>query len=238
MAYRDKEKERQNKKEYYRKNRKKILYNKKKYYQKNKEKILKKTKLYHKFWYQKNKKRRQQQIREWYQENKEKSKQYHKKWYQKNKRKISQQSKKYYQKNIERIRERNRKYNQKNKEKILQYKGWWQKYQRKVNPRYRLNENMGSVIARSLKNKKAGRKWEALVDYTLEELMDYLEKQFDNKMGWNNYGTYWVVDHIKPKSLFNYASPNDSEFKQCWTLKNLQPLEKIKNIKKRNNCIN
>ena len=45
MAYGNKEKERQNKKAYYRKNRKKILENKKKYYQKNKERILKKTRL-------------------------------------------------------------------------------------------------------------------------------------------------------------------------------------------------
>ncbi|PIP24386.1 MAG: hypothetical protein COX35_00975 [Candidatus Nealsonbacteria bacterium CG23_combo_of_CG06-09_8_20_14_all_37_18] len=219
MPYKDKEKERQNKKEYY---------------QKNKEKVLKRTKSYHKIWYQKNKRKRQQQIREWYQKNKEKSAQYHKKWYQKNKRRISQQSRKYHQQNIEKIRRRNRRYNQKNKEKILQYKGEWQKYQRKINPRYRLDENMGSAIARSLKEKKNGQPWEILAGYSLEKLIVHLEKQFDNKMNWHNYGSYWAVDHIKPKSLFNYTSSDDSDFKKCWDLRNLQPLEKIKNIKKNN----
>lgn len=96
---------------------------------------------------------------------------------------------------------------------------------------------MGTAICVSLKNKKAGRKWEALVNYALEELMEHLEKQFDSKMNWNNYGSHWVVDHIKPKGLFNYTSPNNLEFKQCWALKNLQPLEKIKNLKKHKHYI-
>jgi len=73
-----------------------------------------------------------------------------------------------------------------------------------------------------------------LVGYSLERLMKHLKKISD-KMNWDNYGGYWVIDHIKAKSLFNYTSPDDSEFKQCWSLKNLQPLEKIENIKKRNN---
>ena len=222
MPYKDKEKERQNKKEYY---------------QKNKEKILKRMKSYHKIWYQKNKERRQQQIREWYQKNKERAQQYHKEWYQKNRKNLLQQSKKYYQKNREKRLQQNKEWHRKNKERFLEYKGRWQKYKRKIDPRYRLDENMGSAIARSLKDKKAKQPWKVLANYTLEELMRHLEKQFDNKMSWENYGIYWAVDHVKPKSLFNYTSPNDLEFKQCWSLKNLQPLEKIINIKKRNHLI-
>ncbi|PJE69413.1 MAG: hypothetical protein COU98_02185 [Candidatus Staskawiczbacteria bacterium CG10_big_fil_rev_8_21_14_0_10_38_10] len=207
MAYGNKEKERQNKKAYYRKNRKKILENKKKYYQKNKERILKKTRLSSK------------------------------KWYQKNRKKILKQSQEYYQKNIERIQQQHRRYNQEHKKERLKYKVNWQKYKRKTDSRYRLDENMGTAISNSLKGKKAGRLWETLVGYTLEDLIEYLEKQFDHKMNWENYGGYWVVDHLKPRSLFNYISSNDLEFKQCWALKNLQPLEKIKNIKKRNHYI-
>jgi len=97
---------------------------------------------------------------------------------------------------------------------------------------------MGAAIANSLKSKKNGQPWEVLVSYTLGELMRHLEKQFYNKMNWNNYGNYWAVDHITPKSSFNYTSPDDLEFKQCWALKNLQPLEKIENIRKGNLPIN
>jgi len=51
-------------------------------------------------------------------------------------------------------------------------------------------------------------------------------------MNWNNYGSYWHVDHIKPVALFNFNAPDDKEFKECWSLENLRPLEKIENIKK------
>ena len=101
-------------------------------------------------------------------------------------------------------------------------------------PKFRLDLNMRSLIRQSLKGKKAGRGWEKLVGYTLEDLVKHLEKQFDDKMSWENYGSYWHIDHIKPRSLFKYTSPDDPEFKECWSLKNLQPLEKTANLKKRN----
>lgn len=195
-------------------------------------------KSYHKIWYQKNKRKRQQQIKEYDQKNKEWRLQYSKKWYQENKEKILQQSREYYQKNRGRIRWRHKKYNQKNKERLLRWRGEWRKYKRRTDPKYRLNENMGSAISRSLKNRKGRRTWEILVSYTLEDLMEHLEKQFGSKMNWDNYGSYWAVDHLKPRSLFNYTSPDDLEFKQCWALENLQPLEKIKNIKKGNHLPN
>lgn len=105
---------------------------------------------------------------------------------------------------------------------------------RKENPKFHLDTNMGVAVYQALKSKKAGRRWEILVGYTLEELIAHLEKQFDIQMNWNNYGGYWHVDHIKPKSLFKYTSPDDSEFKKCWALENLQPLERIANLKKSN----
>ncbi len=238
MAYKYKEKELQNKKRYYKKNKEKILKYKKEYYQKNKEKILKRTQLSGKKWYQKNIKKMRLHHREYYQQNKEKVQQYQKEWREKNRKRRLQQHRDYYQKNREKILSSQKEYNKKNKEKRLRYKGNWQKYQRKINPRYRLNENMGTAIWTSLKYKKAGRKWETLVNYSLKELIEHLEKQFDNKMNWSNYGSYWTIDHVGPRSLFNCISPNDLEFKQCWALKNLQPLEKIENIKKRNHYIN
>jgi len=75
---------------------------------------------------------------------------------------------------------------------------------------------------------------EKLVGYTLENLTKHLEKQFDDKMSWDNYGSYWHIDHIKPKSLFNYTSEIDKEFKECWGLNNLQPLEAKANLIKHN----
>ena len=115
-----------------------------------------------------------------------------------------------------------------------QYNKFWAKKKRQNDPRFRLDVNIASIISTSLKGKKAGKKWEGLVGYTIDDLMKHLEKQFDDKINWGNYGSYWSVDHIKPRSLFKYKTTEDPEFKKCWALENLQPLEKKINIKKSN----
>ncbi len=102
------------------------------------------------------------------------------------------------------------------------------------NPSFRLSQNISHLMYQSLKTIKNGRKWEELVGYKTDKLVNHLEKQFDDKMNWDNYGSYWWVDHIKPRSLFKYTTTEEPEFKECWALKNLQPLEKIANIKKGN----
>jgi len=112
------------------------------------------------------------------------------------------------------------------------FRNYWRR--RRLNPMYNLDSNMGHSISICLKGKKAGRTWEKLVHYTKEDLMKHLENQFDDKMSWDNYGSYWWVDHIKPRSLFKYKVPEDEEFQKCWALENLQPLEKIANMKKSN----
>jgi len=208
------------------------------YYQKNREKILERTRLYSREWYKNNKIRIDRKHKEYDSLHREEIAQYHREWYKRKKKKVLEASKKYYQENKTRVQIRHRKYNKDNKEKLQQYKGEWQKKKRKIDPRYRLNANMGRAIWYSLKNKKNGQKWESLVKYSLDDLISHLSKKFDERMSWNNYGEYWAVDHIKPQSLFFFSSHSDEEFKNCWDINNLQPLEKIENIKKRNKYIN
>ncbi len=224
-------------KAYYLKNRDEILRKKRAYYEKNKPVLKEKLKLSGKKWYAKNKENVQILHREYYKNNIAKESERHKIIYLKNKDSILEKSKKYYLENLETIRLRHKKYNKDNKDKLSDYKGTWQKIRRKINPRWKLDENMGRALWSSLKSKKAGKKWEHFVEYNLDQLMQHLEGKFDEKMNWDNYGSYWAVDHIKPKTLFLYFSENDSEFKQCWALENLQPLEKVENIKKGNRYI-
>lgn len=115
-----------------------------------------------------------------------------------------------------------------------EYMNRYYKQLRKESPKYRLDCNMGTLIYQSLKEKKGGRRWETLVDYTLKGLTEHLESQFDENMDWENYGSFWHIDHIKPRSLFRYTFAEDPEFKKCWALENLQPLERIANIRKSN----
>ncbi|MFH1656391.1 MAG: hypothetical protein ABH956_01290 [Candidatus Nealsonbacteria bacterium] len=135
--------------------------------------------------------------------------------------------------NPESGRKRKKRWIKENSEYMNQY----YKRLRKENPKYRLDCNMGNLIYQSLKKNKKGLRWELLVDYVLADLIKHIERKFDEKMNWNNYGSYWHIDHIKPRSLFKYTFLDDLEFKKCWALENLQPLEKHANFIKNNKFI-
>jgi len=97
----------------------------------------------------------------------------------------------------------------------------------------RISDNMGLMIRMAIKDNKNGRHWEDFVDYTLDELLIHLKNQFQEGMSWDSYGKYgWHIDHIKPRSAFHFNNPNDIEFRECWSLNNLQPLWAIDNLRK------
>ncbi len=54
-------------------------------------------------------------------------------------------------------------------------------------------------------------------------------------MNWSNHGIYWHIDHIKPIDSFDINKKEDIEV--CFNWKNLQPLEKTKNMEKSNKII-
>lgn len=77
--------------------------------------------------------------------------------------------------------------------------------------------------------------------YTEEDLIEHFESQFEAWMRWDNNGRvpkgqvrkqHWQMDHIRPRREFNYTSIDDEDFKKCWSLNNLQPIDAIDNITK------
>ena len=77
--------------------------------------------------------------------------------------------------------------------------------------------------------------------YTEEDLIEHFESQFEAWMRWDNNGRvpkgqvrkqHWQMDHIRPRREFNYTSIDDGDFKKCWSLNNLQPIDAIDNITK------
>lgn len=52
----------------------------------------------------------------------------------------------------------------------------------------------------------------------------------------NNPSTWkWQLDHIVPHSKFQYTSMEDEDFKKCWALNNLRPYSAKQNIIEKNN---
>jgi len=116
------------------------------------------------------------------------------------------------------------------KEKAKEY----MKEMYKNNPEFRLSSNVRRSLSQSLKKfklKKENKTFEIL-DFTLFDLISHLESQFGENMNWDNYGSYWHLDHIRPVSSFSFKSTKCPEFKECWDLNNLQPLEASENFSK------
>jgi len=101
-----------------------------------------------------------------------------------------------------------------------------------TDPNFKLNEHARWLVRETLKNgNKNGRGWQKLVGYTVNDLKRHLEKQFTPGMSWENFGE-WHIDHVIPKSVFNFTEPEHEDFKRCWSLKNLQPLWATDNLSK------
>ena len=103
----------------------------------------------------------------------------------------------------------------------------------KTDPLFKLTSTFGNLLYQSIKSNKNNITWSQIVGYTVHELKEHLEQQFKPGMSWDNYGD-WHIDHIRPISSFNIQSIHDLEFKECWSLKNLQPLWATDNMRKSN----
>lgn len=136
-------------------------------------------------------------------------------------------------------------YRERNKEKIAekrkskQRRDYNRDYMRNLrsDPVFKLKSNISRQINHILKRNCGSKRGQTILDklgYSIQQLKQHLESQFDSNMTWDNYGIYWHVDHIIPHSSFKYSDMDDDEFRRCWCLSNLRPLEAIENIKKSN----
>lgn len=185
-------------------------------------------------------------------------KEYKASYYSNNRSDILEQKSIYYQSNKQFLDEKNSSYYQENKKEITQYKAaWYQNNKEKLNedrrykyntdPSFRLKDIFSSSIRHKLKNIGSSKNGESCLDYlpySIQELKEHLEKQFELWMTWDNWGVYdsktwndddkstwtWQIDHIIPQSNLPYSNMEEDNFRKCWALDNLRPLSSKSNI--------
>lgn len=138
--------------------------------------------------------------------------------------------------NKEKLKEQRRTYNQKPATKELNRRR--KRHKLKTDPRFALDERMSRQFWNALKSNKNSKSWKFIIGYSLDDLFNEINKKLRNTMTWQDFLDSKIeIDHIIPKSHFNYLDQNDEEFKLCWSLENLQPLWNFENLSKSNKLI-
>ncbi len=167
---------------------------------------------------------RREYFKEYSLKNKEHRKKWHREYYLKNKERI----KEYRLKNKERIKE----WFLKNKQHTRDYER--NKYKTDIN--YKLRMLCRSRIWAALKGNSKSASTMELIGCTIDELRSHLESLFEPWMTWENHGVGgWDIDHIRPCVSFDLTDPKQQRI--CCNWSNLQPMEHIENIKKRDKII-
>lgn len=80
--------------------------------------------------------------------------------------------------------------------------------------------------------KPVGALWQHL-NYDPMEARQYLEENWGSHIDWENFkDTNLEIDHIIPQAFLAFTSFSDENFRECWSLRNLQILTKKDNISK------
>lgn len=175
-----------------------------------------------------------------YKENPEFYKNKKKDEYNKNKEVILERNKKYRANNLEKYNAQCAKYREENRELIRERQKSTDykikrnanlKRRREIDSKFRLVCSYRARVSELLKsNKKCSRI--QFLDCTKDFFYEWIKTQFNDKMNWENYNEYWVLDHVIPIAFFDLE--NEIHLKKCFSWFNLRPLEKKENSKKSN----
>jgi len=208
-------------KDFYLKNKEKIITQTKQYKLNNIEHISKRCKKY----YLKNKVKINKYNKEYKLKNLGKVKEYFRLHYLKNK----EQKMKYYLENKEYLRQKAKEWYLRNREKIIKKQVEYDKNKYRTDLNFRIKANLKPRIQKALKGLDKSARTMELVGCSPKELWKYLEKKFTQGMTRENYGK-WHIDHIKPCASFDLTCPQQQL--ECFNYKNLQPLWASENLSK------
>ena len=186
----------------------------KKYGEENREKL----KVLSKIWRNENKEILKDRYRKYYLENKEKVKERCKIWIKNNK------NKKYEMDKLYRIR---------NNKRIRKNQSDWVKKRKLINPEYKILVNYRNRIYCAIKRGYKSDSTKKLLGADIDFIKEYLENKFNKGMTWDNYGSYWQIDHKIPCNWFDLSK--EEEQCKCFHYTNLQPLLSSENASKRDN---
>jgi len=102
---------------------------------------------------------------------------------------------------------------------LTEQKNEWCRNESKTNMNYRLKKSLAARL-RNVMDKK-----DCTMDYigcNIQYLREWFQYNFTTEMTWDNYGSYWSIDHIIPVCKFDLTI--EGEKLKCWNWTNLMPV--------------
>jgi hypothetical protein len=102
---------------------------------------------------------------------------------------------------------------------LREQKTEWCRNERKSNINYRLKKSLAARLRTVLKKENHTMNY---IGCNIQYLREWFEYNFTDDMNWDNYGSYWSIDHIIPVCKFDLT--NEDEKLKCWNWSNLMPV--------------
>lgn len=149
-----------------------------------------------------------------------------------NREKISDYNKTYKSDHKEEISDYNKAYDKAHRTEIQRRQTAYQRNRSKVDPKFKISGALRNRLRRFINTEYKSANFTQLLGCTYEDLMLWLEFQFESDMNLNNHGELWHYDHVIPCSLFNQSDSYEQE--KCWHWTNIKPMYKSDNMSKQN----
>lgn len=223
-------------------------------YLRNREKVLERSRAR----YLANAKKRNEQCRAWTAANRERDTARRHAWEEANREKLKEQARAKYLKNRnkilaqskawalanpekrkqtalayrladpEKVRERNKAWLKANRGQANEYL----RIKRATDPQFKIKANLRTRLYLAIRKQNTRKEsgMTKLLGCSVDELKKSLESKFKRGMRWENYGSFWHIDHIIPLASFDLSDPNQLAIACHHT--NLRPLKASENITK------
>ena len=105
----------------------------------------------------------------------------------------------------------------------------WCKNEHNTNLNYRIKKSLAARLRNVLNKSDTTMNY---IGCNIQYFREWLEYNFTDEMNWDNYGSFWSIDHIIPVCKFD-LTVEDEKFK-CWNWTNMMPKTVKYNSSKKN----
>jgi hypothetical protein len=102
---------------------------------------------------------------------------------------------------------------------LTEQKTEWCRNQTKGNVNYRLKKSLAAKLRNVLVKNDSTMSY---IGCNIQYFREWFEYNFTSEMNWDNYGSYWFIDHIIPVCKFDLTK--DDEKMKCWNWSNMMPV--------------